>query len=609
MKGELYSRALADARKSGDKGFFAQRQKELRAEYLDQALVHLQLSRRLPIASSGYVEGLIDYYEQRYDAALLHAHLARRQAPWLYEAAKLEGDVFFNTALEQRDHGELDQAERSFRQAVNRYEQAAAIGHSDHQIHEALAEAWLRWEEMDLLAGRDPEPKLRQSLAAADCALEAAPRDSYAYTKRAFARYFQAQFAQESGQTDRAIEIFRQQIADAHKAIGAHPDDAYAYEVGGIAYQRLADLYAARRQPIAPFLAQAAEHYEHSLRLNPRFPWAYNDYATLLVIAATDRINRNQDPSEQIEKSISLAAQATSIDAGYVFAYNTILVAYLLRTRWEVEHGRDPAALLPEIAAVGTSMLRINGKYGFVHGNLGEIYYHNAVHQADRQHDPLPMMNLSLRHLASMLEINGNLPLAYASVAFEYSFLAKKSLSVRQDPAGAIGSGMAALTKCYQIQPRFPQCQVAQAQLLAARAELLRQHGKPFLSVLKAAHALAQQAAAQVPDSEELLLPYAQLSSQLAAALGQAGGRPATQIAQGLSAIEHALQIAAGWPRALAERGSLLLLRAKLTETGAQQQDCLRAASTAFSQAFTGNPLLKSQFGELAAAAAQLTRP
>ena len=35
----------------------------------------------------------------------------------------------------------------------------------------------------------------------------------------------------------------------------------------------------------------------------------------------------------------------------------------------------------------------------------------------------------------------------------------------------------------------------------------------------------------------------------------------------------------------------------------------LRAASTAFSQAFTGNPLLKSQFGELAAAAAQLTRP
>ena len=58
-----------------------------------------------------------------------------------------------------------------------RYQKAAEIGRSDHQVHEALAEAWLRWEELDFLRGRNPEAKLQQALAAADRALYTAKKD------------------------------------------------------------------------------------------------------------------------------------------------------------------------------------------------------------------------------------------------------------------------------------------------------------------------------------------------------------------------------------------------------------------------------------------------
>ena len=59
-------------------------------------------------------------------------------------------------ALDARDQGDSDPADRYFQQAVSHYEQAVEIGRSDPHLYEALAESWIRQEEMDMNRGLNP---------------------------------------------------------------------------------------------------------------------------------------------------------------------------------------------------------------------------------------------------------------------------------------------------------------------------------------------------------------------------------------------------------------------------------------------------------------------
>ena len=604
--GELYSKALEDARKSGDNSFFEKRKKELKAEYLEPALSHLQKSRHKKTISPNYVDGLIDYYEQRYDAALLNAHMARRQAPWLYEAAKLEGDVYLNRALEQRDRGELDPADRSFAEAIRRYEEAASVGHSDHLVHEAMAEAWLRWEETDMLRGRDVEPKLKEALAAADRALEAAPKESSGHTKKAYAYYFQAQQFRHSGQLDKAGMISRKQIAAARQAIAVNPLDAYAYDSAGIACFGMAELEAAARRKPQEWLAQAYTFFEKALKIRPRFPWAYNDYALSLTVDALERIRHNQDPTEAIEKSSRLAAAAITIDPSYLFAHNTKLINLCYQTRWYVEHGKSPGGVLDSVKKIDSEVSRINDKYITAKGNVGVIYYYAAVFNFDNGFDVSELIDLSVSDFRELISVDPRITDAYAYISFGYALLAAQAAEERHDPDNSIRRGLETVKMCYQVVPKFPDCQGAEGLLRATEAGWARQQGRPFLASLKQAQLLGKQATQQNPDSEELQLPLAQISYQLAIAQWKSGARPLAQVKEGLAAADHALKISTGWPRALAQKGALLLLRAKLEIDKKQRRDSLAAARASFGEAFSGNPLLRRRFGGLSAEADRL---
>ena len=141
-----------------------------------RALAHLERCRGRPTVSADYLDGLVHFYSGRYDEAQKAAELARKGLPWLYEAAKLSGDVSMARAQSAKDHGDNDRAARHFEEAVDRYTQAADIGRSDHQVYEALAEAWIRQEEMDLYGGKDPAPKLEKALGAADMRFGSGPQ-------------------------------------------------------------------------------------------------------------------------------------------------------------------------------------------------------------------------------------------------------------------------------------------------------------------------------------------------------------------------------------------------------------------------------------------------
>lgn len=605
--GETFNKAIEDARKSGDKSFFERRRREIEAKYLVPALDYLNKSRRLDTVPAKYLDGLIDYYQRRYDAALLNAQFALRQDPWLYEALELQGHVHMARALDRKDHGDTDQAERSFQAAITAYERAAEIGRSDYRLYEAIAEAWIRQEEMDLFRGVNPEPKLQLALAAADRALEAAPLESHGDTKKAFAIYFQAQYAQFHDQKQEAMHLYEQQASHGERALAGHPDDAYAHEIIGMSYRYRAQISRDSRKSPQDLLIIAYRHYEGALKINPRFAWAYNDYGAALSLEAEWMVSRNKVPHEILRKQMEMTRKALEIDPDYLFARINLSAANINLARWQMEHGSDPKLAAMDGIQASSEALKINSELVPIYGNIGLLYAMISKHKIDKFEPDKISEQMALDNYKKLSQLMNKDADVSRALASSYSAVAMHEILANQDPSDAVKSGLAAIADCYTKQPRHIECQAGQAQLLMVQADWQRRQGRPFLATLAQAHGLAQRAAAQGQDNEEVLLIFGEACLQLASALPGRQPGSASAVHQGIAALDRALGLVVGWPRALALRGALLVLQGRLL-TGAERRQSFEQARQSMTEAFAGNALLKRRFGTWADEAERLAQ-
>jgi serine/threonine-protein kinase len=186
--GELWTRAVAAAKREADS-----RQQEARlaaadAQYKAPALVHLRSSAGARLSSTDYAEGLIALYEGREEVALLRARAAAADRPWLYEARKLEGDALFARGSRFRygaafDH---DRMMASYGLAAEAYRAAAEIGRSDPEIYLGACEIWIQ-----VMSAASAHPAtLRESSekaqAACGQAIAASSRSEAAHLRLAF---------------------------------------------------------------------------------------------------------------------------------------------------------------------------------------------------------------------------------------------------------------------------------------------------------------------------------------------------------------------------------------------------------------------------------------
>ena len=592
--GELYSQALDDARRSGDKSFFEKRKAELDEELLRPALHYLERSRGLRSVSSLYVEGLIAYFQQQYEPALARAEQAHKLAPWLYEAVKLGGDVFLARARTERDRGEHDHAEQSFAESIRRYKQAAEIGRSDHQVHEALAEAYIRWEELDYFRGKSPEAHLQEALSAADQALRASPKASHGHTKKAFAYSFFADYLKQKNRIQEAIHTRNDQIKESDHAIHLHPSDAYTHLIKGIALHRSAELTTQNQEQL---LKDSQEQIRLSIKINPRFPWAYNDYAIALLAEAKLKQQSNHSPIETIQQAVQRAEQALAIDPGYIYALNTITAASLRASTWLIEHGQDPSTWIHKGIDAAEQALKINKNYSFAYGNIGTILMNKALFELLSDISISNTKSSSIKSFQSMTNISGPSSESQSYIAIVTHFEAQQLIVRNIDPSKTIEAGFNALKSCIHGPNLDPYCQDAEARLLSAKAEWMMRNKQEFQQTLEQAYQLSRIVAQSLGDEPDALLSHAEIALQILSAGGFRLNRLRilTMFQESLNGLDRALKSQVGWPRALVVKGALLQLRAQ-GERGPQRRATLVAAQAALREGLGGNPLLKRKY-------------
>jgi tetratricopeptide (TPR) repeat protein len=592
--GEKYSRALDEARKSGDKSFVEKRKKELETEFLIPARTYLQKSRGHDTESPSYVEALLDFYNEHYDAALINAHMARKQAPWLYEALKLEGDVHMVRALAQRDHGDNDTAERSFASAVARYEEAATIGHSDPQVHEALAEAWIRQEEMDLYRGVDPTPKMEKALAAAERAVEAEPEAAGGYIKQAFAYVFAAHFDMRLGHMSRARIRCQKQALSASSALRYDPANALAHDLHGNSYRCIAETISVATPEKDSFLQIGEISLRKSIEYQPRFPWALNDLAGILAIKANTKVTKGVDPTDLTSTMRTLSKLAIRIDPNYVSSYQVILGALEIDSRWQLEQGIDPSDSFRQAELISNEALKIQPKYWPTYWNLALIGHHLLQYQADsRTVSPATITSVYF-YVSQVVELAAGMPDSHALSALLYSIVHE---SIRNSAVPGIShrSALNSVSACYAISPGNPECLAAEVSLLGALADSDLKHKLSVMVENKSLSAEHSQVCATAAASSLIHKP--QIDKDFI-----------SMVQQGLSCARVLITASPNLPRAHALRGILLLMHSSSLKDPLARLPIVQQAAADFDAAFTGNRILLVRYGALATRARQELR-
>jgi serine/threonine-protein kinase len=184
---EVYGLKLAEAERVGGPAAREAMKQRLARSHHDPALAHLREGEASAIDPGEYVEGLIAFYDDRFDDAIMAARRTALSAPWLFEAPLLEADALTARGTARRAAGRYSEAKEDYARALDRYLRAADMSRSNVRVQLALSTMWCKEAERALTVGESTEAALGEARAAADRALVIDPGSQGARAMKAWA--------------------------------------------------------------------------------------------------------------------------------------------------------------------------------------------------------------------------------------------------------------------------------------------------------------------------------------------------------------------------------------------------------------------------------------
>jgi tRNA A-37 threonylcarbamoyl transferase component Bud32 len=597
--GELYygpdKRSYFDIaiREPVEDGEFLRRQRELA-----EAVQALERGQHERLESAQYVRGLIAFYQSTYaptgQAAEQAAVQALVEAPWMYEAQKLQADMALAKARRRIYRDSAVRPYEAFREAIALYEKASESGRSDARIYEALADVWMELWDRDKPQGSPGPDGLMHALAANDKALQVAPLRA-------------------------SVHLQRAEILSKWPAVG----------VPGAELLKLAVVASVLR----------------AVELDPLSVETCTGLGYIYLDRARDQLMADRDPEEYWDEAISWLTRASYLKPHESHVYSALAAAYHSKALGQSMQGKDPrmasadferysnrAALLESGRGYGVQPLRdqflagllvIVAEYNAKHGlspesevrrvaqylkqasssqkpnpairSILEAELAHAQYLVDSGEDPRPPLSRALDLIERILASGVSDWTLLLNRARCHYLLAVHANREKRDPSSALAEGRQALAELPRIYAKCWPCQSLRVRMSLEEASWAKYQGKAFIPILQRAlvDALGDkvQPGPGLPmlDLAEvyLRLPEAQLPDQvrLAATLDLA---PVERLSPDFPtpAQSHASQ------------AGLLLALARTESKEAQRLDIARQAQAAFVRAFEINPLLQREHAE-----------
>jgi tetratricopeptide (TPR) repeat protein len=560
------------------------RRRELERTLRDPALTYLRLGAGSQTDSAEYVEGLIAFYERRYEDAVKKAQAAFHRVGWLYEALRLEGDAEIQIAEIKRAAGDAAGARARYAAAGEAYRRALGIAHSDDALW--VGECQRLYHE--LVAGVDkgdfPKAISDQAVQACDRALVVNPDNVDALTNKSDVIMKEVEAKSFRGEDCR--DAAKAALDPAERAL-AKLETLPTLLVVGIGWAFVAkECEVPQGIDPRPSMMRAVAALKRSIEVQPTGKgWrglgrAYRGLAEAARVRGGDAIPFYDQSADSYRRAIAVDGQGDG----------NLGITLENRAEYELSRGIDPRPTVAESVAAFTRALK-GAKEATFYNSLASAQSARAVYEYFVGEDPIASTEEAVRSYRLAIEVNPKMLASYINLADALRTEIDYLLAQRRDPSGAIARARQALadgakaggTGAYGLD-------MGEAGLDLENARWAHERGQPVEPLLGAGLAAANRAIRRNPKDVDTIQIKAELQARQAE--WASGAHQVEALAQARRTVDELLAINATQAEAFTVRGRLQLIG--LRQIAAPEQQAAAAAALAsFERAFQINPLLR----------------
>ena len=594
--GELYRKALADTKRITNEAERKKREAELAIELRDPALSHLRAATGLDVEAPAYVEGLIALYEGKNDEAREKAKAAFAQAPWMYEAKKLEADALYAEGSKYRHDAAFDYEKMKgyFEPAAEAYASAAKMAQSDPEVHRAACELW----EKAAWAANDKQLPLTKDLETADhaCkqAVEASSRDLQARIQQALVMSARV-YALRGDTSEEATRIGDDAVRMAEESVKIAGDDLMAHYALARALHLRAVLVDSQGREASMEPAIAA--WQRVLELDPKFTWAINELGMAYMATAKMADKRGQDVKKDVEAAIAQFDRAIAVDPSFLSPAYEKLQALNWLVRREINANRaDTAPVAAMLDALG-ALEKLPDT-----NSWRRAFWKTRTHRllARREfvlgRDPRPSCQKVVEIVDAYLKDQPKESGLLAEVTYCHFVLACDAINKGLDSHAEIEAARSALVENAKVRGKMtPDMRELGADIELAAIRAIKRPEDIKIEAWDAPFALLNPLNDGGANSHAFHKVAARIYAQRALWAQRIGKHNEKDIDVGFEMAEKALAKNPHESEALLAKGLLYLTQALAAKPGNTRTDLARQAQTALESAFHEDPMLKRE--------------
>ncbi|MBI2839965.1 MAG: protein kinase [Acidobacteria bacterium] len=603
--GELYKRALEEAQREASKTLREEKRKQAKAAYCDPALRYLKLSADVPGVAPAYVQGLIAFYNGRYEDAIAGARRAQTQAPWFVDSKRLEADALRWRGYTRSERGDLAGALSDCREAGDALTVLEGSLRSDSVTYEAEAGLWKTTIDIRSRSGECLPEDLDRMKSACEKAVQADPGDAKAFEYKASALWLYAQCRLGKGEDPR--EFLEASIASTRQALELDSTSRQSYSNLASAYLLLAQNEFFGGEEGRAHAEQAIAALQKAESLAPGNSAIQNLLATAFRILAEYELRDGDDPSASSDRSIASARKVIDADQGFSRGYYGLATAYDIKARAERERGRDPRPLLDQAVAAGEKALSLNPRLADGWALLGSDYAGTAECERTSGGDPRAFLEKSMTALRRCLQVNPSHLNGLLGLCGTLTSRARFELEQGRDAADLFREAQKYYNDSIAIDPRNPESLQAGAFLDVTAARFAAMQKRPAGRLFESAIGNARRAIEAAPNNPSLWLTLADVlrwkaewdvaAAGAAGAAGTAGA--AAGIQKGIEAAQRAAEAKSSMWEAVALSGALHLLQARIEHDGGRRARAWELGRQEIQQAIDHDHSLAHDYGRL----------
>jgi eukaryotic-like serine/threonine-protein kinase len=415
--GRLYSRETVRARALRDEDLRQRSLDQAARSYRDPALEALSQARAAASAPQGYVEGLIAFYEERFEDALARAEEARRVTPWFWEALWLTGEVHRLRASQRFRENRPEEGEADLSAAEEAYRALSALAPSAPEGYEGrCALGNFRLFRSLYTGGGDEEvARVRQETVEACRLLEAVHPEHPDLPVDLANLHLMTARRLTDGRGDPTAEI-EAGLVHARRAVELRP-------ASGAALRALADLQLAaaraahdRGEDSRELLELAASTYARALESEPS-PSAASNSGNAWLLKAQQEMQRGFDPGDSFEEALRFYHRTLEMTPRDTLVHGNIALTLRYLAEWQGERGEDPRFRLEEAQAILEEQLEVDPNRSYLHEVLANTAVLRARAEWRRGHDPSLWLERGREAARRALEIDSGRHAAWSAMA------------------------------------------------------------------------------------------------------------------------------------------------------------------------------------------------